>query len=91
MPTRALVEDGIESLVFVQDSPDEYRFHPRRVSVVRRSVDVIQVHSQLTELQRAAGMQELREGERVAASQTVQLKAALKQKLLSAGSRQKNH
>jgi len=87
IPTRALVEDGTESLVFVQETPEEYRFKPRSVSVARRYHDVVHIRSRLSDEERAKGFQELHEGERVAASETVQLKAALRQQqLTSAGS-----
>jgi membrane fusion protein, heavy metal efflux system len=83
IPTRALVEDGNESVVFVQESPQEYRFQPRRVSVARRYFDVVHIHSRLSDEDKARGLQELHEGERVAASETVQLKAALRQQQLT--------
>ena len=84
IPTRALVEDGTESVVFVQESPGEYCFRPRRVSVARRYHDVVHIRSHLTDQEKAKGLQELHNGDRVAASETVQLKAALQQQLTSA-------
>jgi membrane fusion protein, heavy metal efflux system len=84
IPTRALVQDGSESVVFVQEKPDEYRFQPRRVSVARKYYDVVYIRSQLTDEQKAAGEHELHEGERVAASETVQLQAAFRQRQLTA-------
>ena len=83
IPTRALVEDGTESVIFVQEKPDEYRFKPRRVSVAHSFKDVVHIRSKLSADQFAKGLQELHEGERVAASQTVQLKAALQQQQLT--------
>jgi len=47
IPTRALVEDGDESVVFVQDEADANRFTMRRVSVVRRHFDRVYVRSRL--------------------------------------------
>ena len=55
IPTRALVQDGSESVVFVQEKPDEFRFQPRRVSVARKYYDVVHIRSQLTDEQKAAG------------------------------------
>ncbi|MES1213372.1 MAG: efflux RND transporter periplasmic adaptor subunit [Singulisphaera sp.] len=84
IPTRALVQDGDESVVFVQENPNEYRFQPRRVSVARKYVDVVHIRSQLTDEQKATGARELHEGERVAASETVQLQSAFRQRQLTA-------
>ena len=72
IPTRALVQDGTESVVFVQENPDEYRFQPRRVSVASKYFDVVHIRSRLNDEQRANGARELHEGDRVAASETVQ-------------------
>ncbi len=83
IPTRALVEDGTESVVFVQESPDEFRFQMRRVAVARRYADVVYIRSHLTEEEKLTGVQELHEGERVAASETVQLRASLRQQQLT--------
>jgi cobalt-zinc-cadmium efflux system membrane fusion protein len=57
IPTSALLEDGRESLVFVQDDPGtldqaqlrkDYTYYTlRRVAVVRRSYDVVYVRSHL--------------------------------------------
>ena len=52
----------------------------------RRNFDVDYIRSHLSDEQKAAGLQELHEGERVAASETVQLKAALRQKQLTSAS-----
>ncbi|HVU87079.1 MAG TPA: efflux RND transporter periplasmic adaptor subunit [Pirellulales bacterium] len=84
IPTRALVQDGSESVVFVQENPDEYRFRPRKVSVARKYYDIVYIRSELTDEQRAAGEQELHVGDRVAASETVQLQAAFRQQQLTA-------
>lgn len=81
IPTRALVEDGVESVVMVQIDPRENRFVSRRVSVARRHRDVVYVRSHLTAEQRQQGLQELYEGEMVVASGALELKAALSQSL----------
>ncbi len=84
IPTRALVQDGSESVVFVQENADEYRFEPRKVSVARKYFDVVHIRSHLTDEQKAAGNRELHVGEHVAASETVQLQASFRQKQLTA-------
>jgi cobalt-zinc-cadmium efflux system membrane fusion protein len=66
IPIGALVEDGKESIVFVQPDPKENRFVMRHVSVTRRGLDEAEVR---------AGV--LREGERVVRSGSLELKAAL--------------
>lgn len=81
IPTRALVEDGVESVVMVQIDPRENRYVSRRVSVARRHRDVVYIHSRLTAEQKQAGFQELHEGETVVASGALELKAALTQAL----------
>lgn len=43
IPTTALVEDGQESVVFVQTDPHKYAYAMRRVAVVRRYHDVVHV------------------------------------------------
>jgi cobalt-zinc-cadmium efflux system membrane fusion protein len=77
IPTRALVEDGDESVVLVQTDPAKAKYTKRRVSVVRRYYDVVYVRSQLTSDQVAQGLQELRIGERVVSAGALELKAAL--------------
>ena len=82
IPTRALVEDGEESTVFVQVAGSEKSFQLRRVAVVRRTADVVYVRSKLTEaqIQRAGAgdrpLEELHEGEVVLAAGALELKAA---------------
>jgi membrane fusion protein, heavy metal efflux system len=80
IPTRALVEDGDESIVFVQQSPDARRYTIRRVAVVRRHHDVVYVRSRLTERQQSQGLEEVHEGETVVAAGALELKAALQEK-----------
>jgi len=80
IPTRALVEDGDESIVFVQNSPDASRYTIRRVAVVRRHHDVVYLRSRLTERQKSQGLEEVHEGETVVAAGALELKAALQEK-----------
>lgn len=77
IPTRALVEDGNESVVLVQDDSQRDRFHRRRVSVVRRFFDVVYLRSKLTPEQRRLGLEELHAGESVVSAGALELKAAL--------------
>jgi len=80
IPTRGLVEDGDESIVFVQDDPEFNRFTMRRVMVVRRHFDVVYIRSRLSDEQKSAGLEELHEGDRVVAAGALELKAALREK-----------
>jgi cobalt-zinc-cadmium efflux system membrane fusion protein len=79
IPTRALVEDGIESVVLVQIDPRENRYVSRRVRVARRYRDIVYVHSRLTAEEKREGLQELHKGETVVASGALELKAAFAQ------------
>ncbi|HEV7226685.1 MAG TPA: efflux RND transporter periplasmic adaptor subunit [Pirellulales bacterium] len=77
IPTRALVEDGNQSLVLVQTDPKRNRFFRRRVAVVKRHSDVVFVRSQLTSQQKSQGFEELHVGDRVVAAGALELKEAL--------------
>ncbi len=79
IPTRALVEDGDESVVFVQPDPQVLHFKMRRVLVVRRSHDFVYVRSRLTPEQLKEGLEELHEGEHVMAAGALEQKAALQE------------
>lgn len=77
IPTRALVEDGTESVVLVKTDPKRDRFYRRRVAVVRRFHDVVHLRSRLTPEQKARGLEELHAGEVVVSAGALELKAAL--------------
>jgi cobalt-zinc-cadmium efflux system membrane fusion protein len=79
VPTRALAQDGEESVVFVQEPSDPNRYVMRRVSVVRRHFDRVYVRSRLSPEEAKEGLQELHEGERVVAAGALELKAALQE------------
>lgn len=79
IPTRALVDDGNESVVLVRIDKEHFRYSPRRVLVVRRYHDFTRVHSELSAEQRQQGYEELHEGEEVVAVGALELKAALTQ------------
>jgi cobalt-zinc-cadmium efflux system membrane fusion protein len=79
IPTRALVEDGDESVVFVKPDLQVTRFTMRRVAVVRRTFDFVYIRSRLTPEQLKEGIEELHEGEHVLAAGALELKAALQE------------
>ena len=77
IPIGALVEDGLESVVFVQPRPDEPRYSLRRVKVVRRTEDQAYLSARLQPQEERQGLQSLAPGERVVTAGAVALKAAL--------------
>jgi cobalt-zinc-cadmium efflux system membrane fusion protein len=87
IPTDALVDDGIQSLVFVQPDAAIHRFTLRRVQVTRRFERTVFVRAtpipreeQMTAQEADEGAlpkEALRPGERVLLSGAVELKAAL--------------
>jgi cobalt-zinc-cadmium efflux system membrane fusion protein len=78
VPLSALVEDGSESIVFVQPDPGKERyFSMRRVAAVQRFHGGAYVRSELTEAEKARGLQELKPGERIVTQGGMELKAAL--------------
>jgi cobalt-zinc-cadmium efflux system membrane fusion protein len=77
IPISALVEDGKDSVVFVQPSPKENRFVMRRVAVTRRGLKEAQVRSALPPRDKEDKLQSLQLGERVVISGALELKAAL--------------
>lgn len=76
IPTTALVEDGRDSVVFVQEDPHKPTFRLRRVAVVRRLKDVVYIRSRVSVVDRT-GIQALLPGDRVVCSSAVQLRNAL--------------
>jgi cobalt-zinc-cadmium efflux system membrane fusion protein len=84
IPMAALVEDGRESIVFVQPDPQEFRYELRRVAVTRRGQGKAEVRSKLTPREVGRGLNPLRPRERVLVTGAVELKAALED-LASAG------
>jgi cobalt-zinc-cadmium efflux system membrane fusion protein len=87
IPTNALIDDGLQSIVFVQPDPKVHRFTMRRVHVTHRfehSVFVRQTpipkEEQLNEIEATEGLlpkEPLRPGDLVVLAGTVELKAAL--------------
>jgi cobalt-zinc-cadmium efflux system membrane fusion protein len=72
VPTDALLEDGRDSVVFVQPDPTLSRFARRPVEVTRRYHDVVYVRAGS-----AGGGAGLRPGERVVVGGALQLNEAL--------------
>jgi membrane fusion protein, heavy metal efflux system len=86
IPATALVEDGRESIVFVQTNPEKPIYSSRRVAVTRRLRDWVYVRSKAKspgerEARTPGGTSQptvpLEPGERVVTAATIELKAAL--------------
>jgi cobalt-zinc-cadmium efflux system membrane fusion protein len=87
IPTDALVEDGLQSLVFVQVAPPALRFTMRRVDVTHRFEDMVFVRStpipkneQRTDREADEGLlpkEPLTKGEHVLSAGAVELKAVV--------------
>jgi membrane fusion protein, heavy metal efflux system len=81
IPTRALIEDGIESVVLVRIDPEKHQFAARRVKVVRRYHDVVYVRERLSAEEKQTGLEELRVGDVVVAAGALELKAAMESQI----------
>jgi cobalt-zinc-cadmium efflux system membrane fusion protein len=81
IPATALVEDGRESIVFVQPDAGQLRFERRQVQVLRRYHDVVYVSAQPGD----ARSPTLRPNERVVTGGAIFLKDALADLPLSTG------
>jgi cobalt-zinc-cadmium efflux system membrane fusion protein len=77
IPTAALLEDGTESLVFVQPDADKPVYSAKRVIVTKRFHDVAQIKRQLTKEEIAKGYSPLGVGERVVTQSALEMKEAL--------------
>jgi cobalt-zinc-cadmium efflux system membrane fusion protein len=77
VPTSALVEDGRDSIVFVQPDAGKRIYVMRRVAVTNRFSDVVYVKSVLTDAEKREGLQELTPGERVVTQSALEMKAAV--------------
>jgi cobalt-zinc-cadmium efflux system membrane fusion protein len=84
VPAAAVVDDGQESVLFVQTDPPQSHYRLRRVAVVRRTPKEVYVRSQLKPEEAARGLQPVRPGERVVAGSAIQLRAALDDLLAAA-------
>lgn len=79
IPTKALVDEGNDSYVFVQPEPDVLRFKCRKVLVVRRLRDVVYIRSRLSEDEIQRGLEELHAGELVVSRGALELREDLLQ------------
>src|SRR5205823_10723367 len=83
IPTSALVEDGHDSIVFLQRDAEKPQFTLQRVAVARRFHDVVYLRSRLPAEQPSNteanehSAKPLRTGERVVSSGALVLRAAL--------------
>jgi cobalt-zinc-cadmium efflux system membrane fusion protein len=77
VPTSAVVEDGQSSTLFVAAEADLAQLARRKVAVIRRSSGMVHVRATPTQREREAGCEELRPGELVVTSGTIELAAAL--------------
>jgi cobalt-zinc-cadmium efflux system membrane fusion protein len=77
VPAGAVVEDGRESIVFVQPDPKERCFKLRRVAVTWRSQKEVHLRSELTADDKAAGRQPVRADERVVSVGAIELQSIL--------------
>lgn len=75
IPASALDEDGDESIVFVQPDPTKLHFRLRRVTVAGRLGETVYVRRELTEAQKAAGLEALVPGDVVVTRGVVELKS----------------
>jgi cobalt-zinc-cadmium efflux system membrane fusion protein len=87
VPAAALVEDGQESVLFVETDPPQAHYRLRCVAVVRRTPKEVYVRSEVKPEQSARGVQPVRLGERVVAASAIQLRAALDDLLAAAKTR----
>jgi cobalt-zinc-cadmium efflux system membrane fusion protein len=87
VPAAALVEDGQESVLFVETDPPQSHYRLRHVAVVRRTPKEVYVRSRVKPEEAARGLQPVRPGERVVAGSAIQLRAALDDLLAEARTR----
>jgi cobalt-zinc-cadmium efflux system membrane fusion protein len=77
VPASAIVEDGAESIVFVQPDPAKPQYAQRRVAVAMRLRDVVYVRSELNEKERQKGLKPLKPGEYIVTEGVLELQSAL--------------
>ncbi len=77
IPTSALVEDGDESVVFIQPEPEKPRYSLRRVLVAQRMGHLVYLRTDLSDAEQARGFQTLKVGELVVTQRALELKAGL--------------
>jgi cobalt-zinc-cadmium efflux system membrane fusion protein len=79
VPASAVVEDGSDSVVFVQANPKQRRYTMKRVVVARRLGEMVYVRSELEDAQKKRGLAELKAGERLVTEGSLELRAALRE------------
>jgi cobalt-zinc-cadmium efflux system membrane fusion protein len=77
VPASAVVEDGRESIVFVQPDPNEPQFALRRVAVAWRSPSEVHLRSTVNAVDTAHGLASIRSGEKVVTAGAIELQSAL--------------
>jgi len=77
VPTSALVEDGDDSIVFVQPDPEKPRYSMCRVLVAERMGHLVYLRTNLTEAEKKKGFQEIKVDELVVTQRGLELKAGL--------------
>src|SRR5207253_2236798 len=83
IPDAALIEEGLQSTVFVASDESGRQITRRKVAVVRRGDDMVFIRSEPTRAQQAAGCGPLRIGEWVVVSGAIELAGALDNELAS--------
>ena len=97
IPATALLEDGRQSLILVQEDPQKPTYTLRRVVVVRRQHDAVFVRSKLSGREPSPSAPDslspraLLPGERVVVAGAVELKAALDEQRSSSAVAHTNH
>ena len=77
VPAAAVVEDGRQSIVFVQPDPNEACYALRQVAVAWRGQNEVYLRSRLDGGESARGAQAIRPGDRVVAAGVIHLRSAL--------------
>jgi len=77
VPTTALVEDGVDSVVLVQERPDRLAYTLRHVAVTARYQDVVHLRGAGRATKGDKKLVALAPGDRVVVAGAVELKAAL--------------
>jgi cobalt-zinc-cadmium efflux system membrane fusion protein len=79
VPTDALIENGVESIVLVQSEPGRFEYQLRRVAVRRRNADYACLRTKLTDEEKKRGLTTLQIGERVVTVAALELTAVFKE------------
>jgi cobalt-zinc-cadmium efflux system membrane fusion protein len=77
IPTACLIEDGDESVVFVQTDKEKRRYQLRHVKITRRGHDVVHVRQEIPFVVEDKTVRGLKAGESVVAAGALEMRAAL--------------